>query len=155
PSARRIELVRLAAALAKTYVGSETFRTRYAKELADAPAGRKPPAPAQTFAAYVKQSQSAVEQNIAQLKKEPGIPADQRAELEESMRVQLKQITGATARQRTAWEAEERERFARESEAYKRALADGRALPQDATALVRLRLRQFLAETAGIDFAAQ
>lgn len=155
PAARRLDVLQLAGAMAKAYVNTDLFRRRYAQDLAEAPEGQRHPKPPQKFEDFVKESRAAVEHNIAEVKKETAIPADQRAEIEEAMRVQLRQITGANAEQRAGWEAEERDRFAQESEAYKEALAQGRALPQDPKELVRMRLRQFLAQTADVDFNAQ
>jgi hypothetical protein len=154
PAARRAELVRAAGALARTYLASDMFRRRYAADLASAPDEQRPPAPPQKFADFEGASRAAVEENIAELKKETSIPADQRAELEDAMRVQLRQITGANAQQRAAWEAEDRERFARESAAHDEAVAEGRALPVEPKDLIRTRLLRFLSDTADVDFDA-
>ena len=70
-------------------------------------------------------------------------------------REQIRQATaGVSAEDRANWEKEDRERFEQEEADYKEAVAQGQALPRDPNELVRLRLRQFLAQTADVDFKA-
>jgi hypothetical protein len=82
------------------------------------------------------------------------MPADQREAAERPILDAVAELNRTPAADRAGWEQQDRERFQQEGEEYKKALAEGRALPPNPNDLVKLRLRQFLQQTADIDFKA-
>ena len=160
--ARRAVVLLSAGSFAKTYLKSETFRQRYARDLSEGQLGRPTPAPARTFAARVQEETVSLERRLAEVRKTlPLLTTITRNQLtlqlqesERAGREQLRELAATSREDQRSWEREDRERFDHETADYAAAAAQGQALPVDPNALVQLRLRTFLAQTADVDFSA-
>ena len=163
PLTRRVEVTMATATGAKAYLKSETFRARYAKDMAGGRFSPQAPTPARKYADHVKEEQASLNEQLAELKKGmASLPPDARTQMqamaqgaEKMLQDQLRELNAASAEEKAAWEKEDRERFTQEEAEYAELVKDGKALPRDPNALVRRRLQEFLTQTADVDFNAK
>ena len=162
PAARRADVLLQAGTAAKSYLRSDAFRQRYLKDLTEGRFGPAAPKPAQTFADHLREQQAELDHSLAELRKGANeLPPQMREQgaamirqAESTVQEQKRQAADVSPDDRASWERDDRERFTQETADYREAVAQGHALPPDPNDLVRLRLRQFLADTADVDFDA-
>jgi hypothetical protein len=156
PAAARAEAVAAGVAWLKTYIASAEFKQKYA-EIREA---HKPGAPEfeGTPEEEIKRADDEQKQAAEESKKAlSALPADQRAQIEEAM----KAAQTAAARMNTpemrkmrldaikADRANRTRQFEQETATWKR------DYPESAAPIIAKRLREFLAASANVDFAAK
>jgi hypothetical protein len=156
PAAARAEAVAAGVAWLKAYTASAEFKQQYAQIREN----QKPPAPEFTGTPEeeIKKADEEQKQQAEESKKAlAALPADQRAQIEEAM----KAAQAATAQMNTPemrkmrLDAIKAERASRTKQ-YEQELATWqRNYPESAGPVIAKRLREFLAVSADVDFAAK
>jgi len=156
PAAARTEAVAAGVAWLKAYTASAEFRQKYA-EIREA---HKPPAPefAGTPEDEIKKADEEQKQQAEESKKAlAALPAAQRAQIEETMKV----TQAAMAQQNTPEMRKMRldeiraERAGRTRQYEQETATWKRDYPESAAPVIAKRLREFLAVSADVDFAAK
>lgn len=155
PAAARADVVRAGLAWIKAYVASVEFQEAY-RRLRES---KKPAAPEPRASAddQVKAMRADMEKSIAEMKKNmAAMDAETKKQMEaviQQLRAQMAQMEGSQQkemmRQGTALAAEEdRKRHEEELREWEQ------RFPADPRVLIRRRIQEFLAMSAGVDFAA-
>ena len=155
PAAARGEAAAAGVAWLKSYVASPEFARQYA----DMRQQQKPAPP--EFAGTPEDELKKVDEEQKQQQEESkkaiaALPADQRAQIEEALKAAQASIAQANTPEmrKTRLEAIKAERAARTTQ-YQQELATWtRTWPESATPIMAKRLREFLAASADVDFAA-
>ena len=148
PASRRAEAVRALGAVAKAYVGSEAFQTRYAESRGDAQLQRpEPPKSGKVLAAELK---AELEQNLAEAEAQLKLlPPEQQA----AMREALAGVKNAVPADPVLLGQADQARYQDDLRRYEEARA--KLPPKDPRKAVKAALERFLELRAGVDFKAK